>query len=62
MTKKRRPSGSSPVKVEIKEETLGNDYLVAKGRLKGVLKQLTEKSSGEESEASDEGPTKRRRR
>lgn len=62
MTKKRRLSGSSPVKIEIKEENLGgNDYLMAKGRLKGVLKQLTEKSSDEESESSDEGQARRRR-
>jgi len=61
MTKKRRLSGSSPVKIEIKEENVvGNDYLMAKGRLKGVLKQLTEKSSDESSESSDEGQPKKR--
>ncbi|KAJ8949328.1 hypothetical protein NQ314_008248 [Rhamnusium bicolor] len=55
MTKKRKLSGSSPVKIEVKEENLlGNDYLVAKGRLKGVLKQLTERSSDEDSESSDD--------
>ncbi|XP_023023781.1 myb-interacting protein 40 [Leptinotarsa decemlineata] len=54
MTKKRRLSGSSPVKIEVKEEnTMGNDYLMAKGRLKGVLKQLTEQSS-EESDSSED--------
>ncbi|KAJ8983971.1 hypothetical protein NQ317_008675 [Molorchus minor] len=32
MTKKRKLSGSSPIKVEVKEENLlGNDYLIAKG-------------------------------
>lgn len=55
MTKKRRLSGSSPIKVEVKEEnTGGNDYLMAKGRLKGVLKQLTEQSSDDESDSSDD--------
>ncbi|CAH1115926.1 unnamed protein product [Phaedon cochleariae] len=54
MTKKRKLSdSSSPLKVEVKEENLlGNDYLMAKGRLKGVLKQLTEQSSGDESDSS----------
>ncbi|XP_066257689.1 protein lin-37 homolog isoform X2 [Euwallacea similis] len=61
MTKKRRLSSSLPVKVEIKEENVGNEYLMAKGRLKGVLKQLTEKSSDDESESSDEGQIRRRR-
>ncbi|XP_056641472.1 protein lin-37 homolog [Diorhabda carinulata] len=55
MTKKRRLSNSSPIKVEVKEEnTIGNDYLLAKGRLKGVLKQLTEQSSDEGSDSSDD--------
>ncbi|KAJ8923313.1 hypothetical protein NQ315_001871 [Exocentrus adspersus] len=55
MTKKRKFSSSSPVKIEVKEENvLGNDYLMAKGRLKGVLKQLTERSSDEDSNSSDE--------
>ncbi|CAG9856454.1 unnamed protein product [Phyllotreta striolata] len=57
MTKKRRLSGSSltPIKVEVKEEnTTGNDYLMAKGRLKGVLRQLTEQSSDDESDSSDD--------
>lgn len=54
MTKKRKLSGSSPIKVEVKEEnTLGNDYLMAKGRLKGVLNQLKEQSS-DESDSSDD--------
>ncbi|XP_066137603.1 protein lin-37 homolog [Euwallacea fornicatus] len=61
MTKKRRLSSSLPVKVEIKEENVGNEYLMAKGRLKGVLRQLTEKSSDDESESSDEGQIRRRR-
>ncbi|KAL1488611.1 hypothetical protein ABEB36_014414 [Hypothenemus hampei] len=60
MTKKRRLS-SSPVKIEIKEENVGNDYLLAKGRLKGVLRQLAEKSSDEESVSSDDGYSRRRR-
>ncbi|XP_028145679.1 protein lin-37 homolog [Diabrotica virgifera virgifera] len=54
MTKKRRLSGSSPIKIEVKEENVGNDYLMAKGRLKGVLKQLTEQSSDDESGSSDD--------
>lgn len=55
MTKKRKLSSNmSPIKVEVKEENvLGNDYLMAKGRLKGVLKQLTEKSESD-SDSSDE--------
>lgn len=54
MTKKRKLSTSAPVKVEVKEENMGsNDYLMAKGRLKGVLKQLTEHSDSE-SESSDD--------
>lgn len=40
----------SKFKVEIKEENvLGNDYLVAKGRLKGALQQLTEPTVEEDS-------------
>ncbi|XP_050309375.1 protein lin-37 homolog [Anthonomus grandis grandis] len=62
MTKKPRLStASTSVKVEIKEENLGNDYQMAKGRLKGVLKQLTEKVSDEESDSSEEGHTRRRK-
>lgn len=61
MTKKRRLSSSSPVKVEIKEENIANDYLTAKGRLKGVLRQLIERSSEDESDSSDEGETRKRR-
>lgn len=61
MTKKRKLSGSAPVKIEVKEENvLGNDYLMAKGRLKGVLKQLTERSSDEDSDSSDENRRSRR--
>jgi len=64
MTKKRRLSSTSPIKVEIKEENdnIGNEYLMAKGRLKGVLRQLTEKSSDDDSESSDESQSKRRRK
>ncbi|KAF7278764.1 myb-interacting protein 40 [Rhynchophorus ferrugineus] len=61
MTKKRRLSNPSPVKVEIKEENVANDYLTAKGRLKGVLRQLTERSSDDESDSSDDGQTRKRR-
>lgn len=59
MTKKRKISTNmSPIKVEVKEENvLGNDYLMAKGRLKGVLKQLTEKSESE-SDSSEEKHSK----
>ncbi|XP_044252854.1 protein lin-37 homolog [Tribolium madens] len=59
MTKKRKFSTNlSPIKVEVKEENvLGNDYLMAKGRLKGVLKQLTEKSDSD-SDSSDERSSK----
>lgn len=54
MTKKRKLSGSSPIKVEVKEENImGNDYLMAKGRLKGVLRQLTENTDSD-SEYSDD--------
>lgn len=57
MTKKRKLSSSTPIKVEVKEEnTMGNDYLMAKGRLKGVLKQLKEQSS-DESDSSDDNRT-----
>ncbi|XP_068914854.1 protein lin-37 homolog isoform X2 [Tenebrio molitor] len=63
MTKKRKFSTNlSPIKVEVKEENvLGNDYLMAKGRLKGVLKQLTEKSDSD-SDSSDERHSKYRKR
>lgn len=54
MTKKRKMSAYNPVKIEVKEENImGNDYLVAKGRLKGVLRQLTERSDSE-SDSSEE--------
>lgn len=54
MTKKRKLSSSSPVKVEVKEENImGNDYLMAKGRLKGVLRQLTENSDSESDYSDD---------
>ncbi|XP_030764115.1 protein lin-37 homolog [Sitophilus oryzae] len=62
MTKRRRLSNSSPIKVEIKEEETVNDYMMAKGRLKGVLKQLTEKSSDDESDSSDDTHRKRSER
>lgn len=54
MTKKRKLSASAPVKVEVKEENVGgNDYLMAKGRLKGALKQLTENSDSESDSSTD---------
>jgi len=54
MTKKRKMSSYSPVKIEVKEENvLGNDYLMAKGRLKGVLRQLTERSDSESDSSED---------
>lgn len=58
MTKKRKHSSAnlniSPMKVEVKEENvLGNDYLLAKGRLHGALRQLTEQSESA-SDSSDE--------
>lgn len=57
MTKKRKLSSSTPIKVEVKEENImGNDYLMAKGRLKGVLRQLKEQSS-DESDSSDDNRT-----
>nr|CAH7766929.1 unnamed protein product [Callosobruchus chinensis] len=63
MTKRRRLSVSSPVKVEIKEEnTMGIDYLMAKGRLKGVLKQLIENSSDEDSDSSTDRRYSRKRK
>lgn len=55
MTKRRKMSANTPVKVEVKEENvLGNDYLMAKGRLKGVLQQLTERSESD-TDSSDDG-------
>ncbi|KAB0793477.1 hypothetical protein PPYR_13099 [Photinus pyralis] len=54
MTKNHKMSSFSPVKVEVKEENLvGHDYLIAKGRLKGVLRQLTEQSDSD-SDSVDE--------
>lgn len=55
MTKRRKFSTNlSPIKVEVKEENvLGNDYLMAKGRLKGVLRQLTEKSDSDSDSSGD---------
>lgn len=62
MTKKRKLSSSSPIKVEVKEENvMGNDYLMAKGRLKGVLKQLTENTDSE-SDYSDDNRSYRSRK
>lgn len=62
MTKKRKFSTSTPIKVEVKEENvMGNDYLMAKGRLKGVLKQLTENTDSD-SEYSDENRGHRNRK
>lgn len=54
MTKKRKYSSSSPMKVEVKEENIGSEYLMAKGRLKGVLKQLTLRSDSDDSDSSDD--------
>lgn len=63
MTKRRSLSTSfSPMKMEIKEENVGSDYLMAKGRLKGALKQLTERSSDEDSDSSEDEHLKRRKR
>lgn len=63
MTKKRKFSTSSPIKVEVKEENPhGNDYLIAMGRLKGALRQLTEHSSDSESESSSDDRTPRPQR
>lgn len=54
MTKKRKLSGSTPIKVEVKEENvMGNDYLMAKGRLKGVLRQLTENTDSDSDYSDD---------
>lgn len=56
MTKKRKLSSSSTnaIKVEVKEENiLGDEYLVAKGRLQGVLRQLTEQSDSEGDTSDD---------
>ncbi|XP_022916342.1 protein lin-37 homolog [Onthophagus taurus] len=56
MTKKRKLSTSfgSPVKVEVKEENiLGDEYLVAKGRLKGMLRELTELSDSDTDSSED---------
>lgn len=50
------------MKMEIKEENVGSDYLMAKGRLKGALKQLTERSSDEDSDSSEDEHLKRRKR
>lgn len=59
MTKKRKFSASSPLKmekVEVKEENFGaNEYQLAKGRLKGVLRQLKERSESDDSDSSDDG-------
>ncbi|KAK4874849.1 hypothetical protein RN001_014209 [Aquatica leii] len=54
-------SSYTPVKIEVKEENVGgNDYLMAKSRLKGVLKQITERSDSDSdsSEASNYYPKK----
>ncbi|XP_017780391.1 PREDICTED: protein lin-37 homolog [Nicrophorus vespilloides] len=62
---KRRKTDSSPtmIKVEVKEEnTLGNDYLMAKGRLQGVLKQLTEQSESESEDSEEENRSYKHRK
>ncbi|XP_044760638.1 protein lin-37 homolog isoform X2 [Coccinella septempunctata] len=54
ITKKRKYADANPIKVEVKEEnTGGNDYLMAKGRLNSVLKQLTEQSDSDQSSSDD---------
>ena len=61
MTKKRKlsSSGGSPLKVEVKEENVhGDEYLMAKGRLKGALKQLSQQTDSD-SESSDDSRTYR---
>lgn len=67
MNKRRKlstpPEVFSPVKVEVKEENVyGNEYLQAKGRLQGVLKQLTEQSETESgsSDESNQGYTSKK--
>lgn len=63
MTKKRKLSTSSPIKVEVKEENiLGNDYLMAKGRLKGALRQLTENTDSESDNSDDNRSYQRSRK
>ncbi|XP_025832322.1 protein lin-37 homolog [Agrilus planipennis] len=52
MTKKRKLESSNQVKVEVKEEN--SDYLTAKVRLKGVLKQLTENEKSESDSSDDD--------
>ncbi|KAL3272379.1 hypothetical protein HHI36_013856 [Cryptolaemus montrouzieri] len=62
ITKKRKYPDSPSVKVEVKEEnTGGNDYLMAKGRLNSVLKQLTEQSDSDSS-SDDNSHRKKKRR
>ncbi|KAK9716931.1 LIN37 [Popillia japonica] len=64
MTKKRKlsASGSSPFKVEVKEENImGDEYLVAKGRLQGVLRQLTEQSDTDADSSDDSGSYRNRK-
>ncbi|KAF5295162.1 hypothetical protein FQR65_LT10550 [Abscondita terminalis] len=54
-------SSHTHVKIEVKEENVGgNDYLMAKSRLKGVLKQITERSDSDSdsSETSSYSPKK----
>lgn len=59
ISKKRKLTDGNLVKVEVKEEnTGGNDYLMAKGRLNSVLKQLTEQSDSDSS--SDENSYRKR--
>ncbi|XP_049817874.1 protein lin-37 homolog isoform X2 [Aethina tumida] len=66
MTKKRKFSASSPLKmekVEVKEENFGaNEYQLAKGRLKGVLRQLKERSESDDSDSSDDGRRDKKRK
>ncbi|XP_044760639.1 protein lin-37 homolog isoform X3 [Coccinella septempunctata] len=63
ITKKRKYADANPIKVEVKEEnTGGNDYLMAKGRLNSVLKQLTEQSDSDQSSSDDNSYRKRKRK
>lgn len=49
------------MKVEVKEENIGSEYLMAKGRLKGVLKQLTLRSDSDDSDSSDDNKYRSKR-
>lgn len=57
--KRKNPSANlpvSPVKIEVKEENIhGNDYMMAKGRLHGVLRQLRKQSASDSDSTDDSG-------